>query len=72
MSAVSLIALIVLLIVTRPRKPAPMKEVLDYENAQPIQQGFSVENAEPKDLPPLPETLSELTNDNAPPPPENN
>ncbi|MBQ9964752.1 MAG: YfhO family protein [Clostridia bacterium] len=71
-SAVSLIALIVLLIVTRPRKPAPMKEVLDYENAQPIQQGFSVENAEPKDLPPLPETLSELTNDNAPPPPENN
>ncbi len=71
-SGAALLALIVLLIVLRPRKAAPLKDVLDYENAQPIQQGFSIENAEPKDLPPLPETLGELTNDPPSVPPENN
>lgn len=60
-SAFSLIVLIILLIVCRPRKAPAMKDVLDYESAQPVQQGFSVENAPLSELPPLPDTLQELT-----------
>ncbi len=70
-SIAALLLLIVLLIVTRPRKPAAPKPIITAENTQPIQQGFSIENTAPADLPPLPDTLDELT-ENTPPPPENN
>ncbi len=67
-SAASVIALIVLLIVfgVRKKKPA-FSESLDYKNAEPIQKGFSVSGEPSPDLPPLPDTLKELTDS-----PENN
>lgn len=65
-STVSLIALVVLLIVLRAKKQPAYRDSLDYENAQPIQKGFSVTDEPLPDLPPLPDTLQELTDpDNA-------
>ncbi len=65
-SAASLVALLILLIVSAVRrKKAAIGEALDYENAQPIQKGFSVTDEPIADLPPLPDTLQELT-DNTP------
>lgn len=63
-SAVSIVALIVLLIVfgVRKKKPA-FSESLDYKNAEPIQKGFSVSDEPSPDLPPLPDTLQELTDE---------
>ncbi len=71
---VSLIALAVLLILSRPRKAKSVREIPQYENALPIQQGFSVEGNETKDPTPLPETLGELTDNTNSPfiPPEQN
>lgn len=67
-SAASVIALIVLLIVFRVRTKKPaFSESLDFKNAEPIQKGFSVSDEPSPDLPPLPDTLKELTNE-----PENN
>lgn len=60
-SGMSLIALILLLILLRPRKKPAYAQSLDYENAQPIQNGFSVRDEPLPDLPPLPDTLQELT-----------
>ncbi len=65
-SAASLAALLILLIVSAVRrKKTALGEALDYENAQPIQKGFSVTDEPLTDLPPLPDTLQELT-DNTP------
>ncbi len=67
-SAASVLALVVLLIVFRVRKVKPaFSDSLDYKNVQPIQKGFSVADEPSPDLPPLPDTLTELTNE-----PENN
>lgn len=62
-SAVSLLTLIVLLIALRTKKQPAYRDSLDYENAQPIQQGFSVKDEPLADPPPLPDTLHELTDD---------
>lgn len=62
-SAVSLITLIVLLIALRVKKRPSYRDSLDYENAQPIQKGFSVKDEPIADLPPLPDTLKELTDE---------
>ena len=64
-SGISVITLVALLIVLRTKKKPSYREALDYENAQPIQKGFSVKEEPLSDLPPLPETLQELT-DNTP------
>ena len=60
-SATSLLVLIILLIVFRLRQKPAKAEPLNYENAQPIQNGFSITDEPLGDLPPLPETLQELT-----------
>ncbi len=61
-SVISLIVLVVLLIVGRARKNrSTLRETLNFENAQPIQKGFSIAEAPQDDLPPLPTSLEELT-----------
>ena len=62
-SITSVLILIILLIMHRPkRRPTPVQEVLDDTNVQPVQQDFSVTGKPQTTLPPLPETLQELTN----------
>ncbi len=65
-TGICLLTLIVLLIILRPRKKPAYTESLDFENAQPIQSGFSVKDEPLADLPPLPDTLQELTDENTP------
>jgi uncharacterized membrane protein YfhO len=61
-SALSLIVLIALLVVGKRRRSAEaVKDSLDFEHVQPIQKGFVVTDEPIAELPPLPETLAELT-----------
>ena len=67
-SGLSILVLIALLVWSHHKKQPTVKETLDFENVQPIQQGFSVTDAPVADLPPLPDTLQELTDHSDEPP----